>query len=94
MKRTVIQRQDLQQLLTSERLATPLYTPIDISRESYGQCLQACLAICFCQRIPTVDLLHQRQKIADAPVVGNLAVLESRDVDRLEMNLATSWSDS
>src|SRR5262249_7064042 len=36
----------------------------------------------------------KRQKIADAPVVGDLAVLDTHDVDRLEMNLAMSWCDS
>jgi hypothetical protein len=42
---------------------------------------------------PAADLLHKRQKIADTPVVGDLAVLDAHDVHRLEVDLAVSWSD-
>jgi hypothetical protein len=38
--------------------------------------------------------LHQREKIPDAPVVGDLAVADAHHVDRLEVNFAVSWSDA
>jgi hypothetical protein len=34
----------------------------------------------------------KRQKIADTPVVGDLAVLNAHDIDRLEMDLSVRWS--
>src|SRR5215469_15355743 len=52
------------------------------------------IGLCFCRRSPPTDLLHKRQKIADSPVVGDLAILDAHDIDCLEMNLAMSWSDS
>lgn len=42
---------------------------------------------------PTSSLRHKRQGIVD-PVVGDPAVLGTHDVDRLEMDLAVSWSDA
>ena len=43
---------------------------------------------------PPSDLLHKRQKIAHSPVVGDLGVLDTHDIDSLEVNLAVSWSDA
>jgi hypothetical protein len=48
----------------------------------------------FRRRNPPADLLHQRQKIAYSPVVGDLAVLDAHDIDRVEVYSAVSWSDS
>ena len=46
------------------------------------------------RRNPTADLLHKRKKIANPPVIGDLAVLDAHDIDRLEMDFTVSWSDA
>jgi hypothetical protein len=43
-------------------------------------------------RHPPADLLHKRQKSAYSPVVGDLAVLDAHDIDRLEVDPAVSGS--
>src|SRR5215472_13932728 len=43
---------------------------------------------------PPSDLLHKRKQIANTPMIGDLAVLDTHDVDRLEMDLTVSWSDT
>src|SRR5215469_13676326 len=43
---------------------------------------------------PPSDLLHKRKEIADTPMVGDLAVLDTHDIDRLEMDFTVSWSDA
>ena len=50
-------------------------------------------SLVFCRRNPTADLLHKRQKIADTPVVRDLAVLDVHNVNRLEVDPPVSWSD-
>jgi hypothetical protein len=39
------------------------------------------------------DWANSIHAIGDTPMVGDLAVLDTHNVDRLEMNLAISWSD-
>jgi hypothetical protein len=48
----------------------------------------------FCRRKLPPDLLHKREKIGDTPMVGDPAILDTHDVDRLEMDSAMSWSDA
>ena len=43
---------------------------------------------------PPSDLLHERKEIADTPMVGDFAVLDTHDIDRLEMDFTVSWSDA
>src|SRR5215470_7940710 len=43
---------------------------------------------------PSTNLLHEREKITHAPVIGYFAVLHAHDIDRLEVNFAMGWSDA
>src|SRR5215471_12916779 len=43
---------------------------------------------------PSSDLLHQRQEIADTPMVGDFSVLHTHDIDRFEMDFTVSWSNA
>jgi hypothetical protein len=45
------------------------------------------------RRGPPTDLLHERQKIADTPVLGDFAILDTHNVNSLEMNLSVSRRD-
>src|SRR5215467_13626740 len=45
-------------------------------------------------RNPTTDLLHKRKKIANPPVIGDLAVLDTHDIHSLEVDPSVSRSDS
>ena len=45
-------------------------------------------------RSPPADLLHEREKIADSPVFGDLAVAHSHHVDAFKMNFAMSWRNA
>jgi len=45
-------------------------------------------------RNPAGDPLHMREKTADTPVVGDLAVLDAHDIERLAADPAASWSDA
>jgi hypothetical protein len=38
--------------------------------------------------------LHEREKIADSPVVGDPAVAHSHHVDAFKMNFAMSWRNA
>src|SRR5262252_59701 len=44
-------------------------------------------------RCPAVHLLHEREQVADTPVVGDLAVLDAHDVYAFEVDLAVSRRD-
>src|SRR4029077_8963490 len=46
------------------------------------------------RRRPSADLLHERQQIADSPVVGDFAVLYAHHVNGFEMNFAMRRSNS
>ena len=48
----------------------------------------------FSRRNPTANLLHKRKEIADSPVVSDFAILDTHDIDRLEMDFTESWSDA
>jgi len=41
----------------------------------------------FSRRNPTANLLHKRKEIADSPVVSDFTVLDTHDIDRLELDL-------
>jgi len=42
---------------------------------------------------PTADLLQKRKKIGNAPVIGDLAVLDAHDIHSFEVDSSVSWSD-
>src|SRR5882757_8947158 len=44
--------------------------------------------------VQNTELLHQREKISHAPMVGDFAVADAHHVDSLEVNFAVSWSDA
>ena len=46
------------------------------------------------RRNPTADLLHKRKKIANPPVIGDLAVLDAHDIHSFEVDPSVSRSDS
>ena len=46
------------------------------------------------RRSPAPNLLHERQKISDAPMIGDLSMLHAHDINRLKLNLAVGGSDS
>jgi hypothetical protein len=48
----------------------------------------------FSRRNPTANLLHKRKEIADSPVVSDFTVLDTHDIDRLELDFTVSWSDA
>jgi hypothetical protein len=40
------------------------------------------------------DLLHERQRVGNSPVLGDLAVLDTDNVDPAEFNISTRWRNS
>src|SRR5262249_53464894 len=53
-----------------------------------------CLLMLVGWRNAAADLLHKRQKIADPPMVSDFAVLDSHNIDRLEVDPATRRSNT
>src|SRR5262249_19809044 len=45
-------------------------------------------------RNPATDLLHKRQKITDPPMVSDFAILNSHNIDRLEVDLSMRRSNT
>src|SRR6185436_8038069 len=78
-------------LLCSEERASDHAS--DLPRNSHNG-IHRCLQLTTCRRNPSADLLHKRQKIADTPMVDDLAVAHPHRVDAFKMNLAVSWGDA
>src|SRR6266403_2268235 len=56
--------------------------------------IRSARSLYFGRRIPSANLVHQREEVADSPVVSDFAVLHAHHVNRFEMNFAMGRGNS